>query len=328
MNELETVQTVMMTASEASVIYDQIVSGAREINRLLLRLYNEEGYKALNYENWGQCLADISKDAGIGVKALRRMHKASLMLNSGGRDILEYKEGTIRPIIDTLSDQKGFTDGHRERALELAEEFAGENKVTASIAKSAAQYVAVMSYWGGEVNDDYSLGVAANTLSARMQDGEITTETAYQLMQLMDEDAYGDPRGMEWLIASVSDISLARYLINLRANSSEAYASIEEDIKLSGHMPTKDGQVPINRATYAELVDYLNEPYRMKRYEKAVERTQTYKVVGEKAAAVAVKYWGIHREVPVDVIPESMKEERELYEALLGAGLIKYGVNT
>lgn len=319
-------QIVLMAEEEARKLHKKIVSGAKILKQDLLDMYNTEGFKALGYEYWGNYLEAVSDEAGIGKKALRRMHKSTLFLDGAGRDIDEYREGTLRPLLDTLSDEKGYSAGHRERALELAEEFAGESQVTAKVVKSAAQYVAVMGYWGGETDQEiHGAGNAANLLASRMQNGEVSTEVAYQLMKLMDETAYGSPKGMEWVIARVSDVSLARYLINLRKYSTGTYQEIEEQIGLSGTMPTVDGQVPVGAATYDDLVRYLEEPNRMKRYEKAVERSEGFKSVARKAATVMVKWYGIRTEVPREI---SGHPEGDLYKALLECGLIRYGMKT
>lgn len=324
MNDIEITSNVLLTIDEANVLHSMIVSGAKELKQNLLDMYHGEGYKVLGHEHWGDYLGVVSESAGIGRKALRRMHKSTLFLADAGRDIDEYREGTLRPLLDTLSDEKGYTAGHRERALELAEEFANGNQVTAKIAKSAAQYVAVMGYWGGETDQEiYGAGNAANLLASRMQNGEVSTEVAYQLMQLMDEDAHGSPTGMEWVIARVSDISLARYLINLRQYSAKAYEEIEEQIALSGTMPTVDGQVPIGAASYDDLVRYLDEPNKMKRYEKAVERSESYKSAAQKAANVAIKWYGIQTAVPENLVGTP---EGDMYGALLECGLIRYGM--
>lgn len=319
-------QTVVLTKEEAESLHGKIVSGAKSLGEDLLAMYEQEGYKAMGHEHWGDYLRLVSEQVGtIGVKALRRIHNTNLFLHEGGRDIDEYREGTLRPILDILSDGKGYTQGNRERALEVAEEFAGDGRVTAGIAKSAAQYVAVTGNWGGEVQEDgRGAGDAANRLAQRMVGGEISTDFAFQIKQLTQSDAYGDPRGMEWLLVELGDVSLARFLINLKKNGAKAYEELADEAVATGHFPTKNGQVPVADATYADVTNWLDEPYRQQRYEKAVERTETFKVAAKAAAAMVIKYWGIHQEVPDSLT--DMKEEAALYQALLNAGLIKYGM--
>jgi hypothetical protein len=309
-------QEVLLTIEEATELDRQIEDGVSTLQQDLLTMYNGEGYKVLGYPHWGAYLDSVSERAGMGVKALRRWHKTSLLLEGAGVEIGELREGTVRPIIDTLSDRKRFHSGDREQALELAIDLAGGKveKVTGPIAQNAAWYIAVVE----TTPDD------GEVLVERLKNGEVTPGDAYHINRMMVQQ---EASGMSHILGELSDPDLARYLVNLRQHGPEAYDELEETLVATGYLPTRtDEQIPVNQATLSDVVAYLDEPGRLRRHEKAVERTQAYKEVAILAARMVVDYWGIHREVPAAL--SNTKTEAELYGLLIELGFIKYGMKT
>jgi len=307
-------QVAMLTLKEAELLDEEIVGGASKLQYRLLEMYNGEGWKVLGYKNWGDYLGSVSDRAGIGTKALRRWHKSAMLVDGAGMDVGDIKEGTVRAIIDTLSDRKGFTSIDREGALELAIEFAGgdTDNLTGNIAQNAAWYVAVTK----------TAPDAGSAIVDRLRQGEITPHDAHLINYIMLDD---EATGMEHILSELSDPDLARYLVNLRQHSKAAYEELEETLVATGHLPTRtDEQIPVARATYSDVVAYLDEPGRLRRHEKAIERTQAYKEVATLAAKLAIDYWGIHREVP-DTL-RGREVESKMYQLLLDLGFIKYGV--
>jgi hypothetical protein len=301
-----------LTLEEAEDIDKQIVGGTKELQRLLLRMYYGDGFKLLGYPYWGNYLDSVSERAGVGRKALYRWHKASLLINDGGFDLGDFREGTVRPIIDTLSDRRGFSEDDRIDALDLAVEFSGGNipAVTAPTAQTAAWYVAVSK----------TAPVNGQRIVERMRNGEVTPKDAHLINHIMLDK---ESEGMEYILAELSDSDLAKFLVNLRRNGGSTWTDIKETVELSGHIPTSDGQVPIGSATYDDIVGYLNEPQRQKRYEKAVEKTAAFKKAAQLAAKMLSEYWGIHNSVPKSL--DGLETEKELYALLLDLGMIRYG---
>lgn len=302
----------LMTLEEAQILDQRIVTNSINLLRDLLNMYHGEGYGQLGHPDWGSYLETVSDRAGVKAKALRRWTKAALLEDGSGHELGTFSEGTIRPIIDTLSTRKGFTDYDREAALELAIEFVdGEQKdVTGVITQAAAYYIATTS----------NTPEAGTELVERLKSGEITASAAYTISGIMKDDAAA---GIEHILAQTNDPDLAGFMVGLKSNEIYKWEDIQETIELSGCIPTDNGQVPIGQATRDHLVDYLNAPQKMKRYEMAVERSEALKEVAKLAADVFTRYWGIHPEVPENM--GSMQTESELYQLLIDLGYIKYG---
>lgn len=309
---VESKQHVVLTLQEAQDLDARIVTSSQKLRGDLLDMYNGEGYKALGHEYWGDYLNTVADRTDVKAKALRRWTKAALLEDGTGLELGTFSEGTIRPIIDTLSDRKGFDSDDREAALDLALELSNGiyEAVTAKTARAAAFYVYT----------EASTPAAGNDLVDRLKSGEITSEAAYTIAGIMQDD---DAKGIEHILAHTSDPDLAGLMVGLRRNEPDKWADIQDTIEMSGYVPTDNGQVHINEATRGDLIDHLNEPQRMKRYEKAVERTEALKRVAELAAKLAIDYWGIHPEVPDNL--KSMPSESELYQLLLDLRYIKYG---
>lgn len=304
---------ITMTLDEALALDKEIVEGAEKLRERLLRMYDGRGYEVMGFPSFRQYLTDLGNRVKYDPKALRRIHKAALLEEGSGKEIGTFKEGSIRPIIDTLSDNKGFTQADRNQALELAIEFAGgdEDNVTGAIAQTAAHYIEV----------EKLTPVGLERLPERMKHGEVTTEAAHKLCHLMLGER---AKGIEHIIAECSDYTLAQTLIKLKSSNGDTWSELQETIERTGCLPSTNGnQIPIGEAVNSNLIDHLNEPMRMVRYEKAVDRTEKLQNVAKLAAQMIVEYWGVHEEVPESL--GDHKTEAELYSALLELGYIRYG---
>lgn len=302
-----------MTLDEALALDKEIVDGAEKLRERLLKMYDGRGYEVMGFPSFRQYLTDLGDRIKYDPKALRRIHKAALLEEGSGKDIGTFKEGSIRPIIDTLSDNKGFTQADRNQALDLAIEFAGgdEDKLTSSVAQTAAYYVEV----------EKLTPVGLERLPERMKHGEVTTEAAHRLCHLMLGER---AKGIEDIIAECSDYELAQTLIKLRSSNGDTWTELEGTIRGTGCLPSTNGnQIPIGNATNGNLIDHLNEPMRMVRYEKAVDRTEKLASIAKLAAQMITEYWGVHEEVPEAL--EGQETESALYAALLELGYIRYG---
>jgi len=309
----ETEEVATLTLQEAKKLDTIIIESAKILQETMLEMDLGKGWKALGYKDWGAYLAHVAEDgAGIGVKALRRVHKSTLLTSGAGIEPGVVKESSVRPIIDTLSDRKGFTEDDRQQAYALAIEHADGDvsRVTAKVAQSAAWYVAVTQTTPSDTS-----------LVERLRDGQISPKDAFTIATMVRTKA---AEGVEHLLLGTSDPELAAMLLNLRLQESPQFIDLQETMESTGYMPSSNGeQIKVEDATSADLVRYLNEPQRQKRYEKAVERTEALQLVAQVAGSLCAKYWGIHPEVPENIT--GLPIESELYQLLLDLGFIRYG---
>jgi hypothetical protein len=309
----ETEKLSTITIEEAEQLDTIIIGSAKILQEKMLEMDKSGGYKLLGYLDWGAYLQHVAEDgAGIGVKALRRVHKSALLTSGAGIEAGIIKESSVRPIIDTLSDRKGYTEDDRQQAFDLAIEHADGDaqQVTAKIAQSAAWYVAVTDTTPSDTS-----------LVERMRSGQISPGDAFKISLLSQSQA---AEGIEHLLLATGDPELAAMLLNLKLSGSSQFADLQESMESSGYLPSANGkQVKVEDATVTHLVDYLNEPQKQKRYEKAVEKTEALRLVAQVAGSLCAKYWGIHPEVPENL--KGLPIESELYQLLLDLGYIRYG---
>jgi hypothetical protein len=302
-----------MSLEEAQQITNQIIEKVTDVRELLVRMEVENGWASMGYDSWDAYLQELGRVTKAGSKYLRRVGNAGLLEADTGHDIGTFKEGTVRPINETLSDSKGFSHENRAVALELAIEVAGgEERLTGPIAQQAAWQVAVIEKTPEQ----------GEALVVRMRDGFLASGQAFELMQLM-RSTRGLP--IAHIIAEVSDPKLARTMINLNSSNGELWADVKESIEQTGYMPTKDGQIIIDGASNDMLIDYLNEPARMQRHADVVGEAEAYRKVAFAAASLMVEYYG----ASVDELPEVLLldeqvfgKEKELYKLCQQAGLI------
>jgi len=312
---------VQMSLSRARQLDTLIIDKTEGIQAHLVEIYTELGWATLGFHSWDAYLQDLGERTPWGSKYLRRMNNAALLEAGSGYDLGTFKEGTLRPINDTLSDAKGFCNKDREEALELALELAGKTEaITGVVAQAAAWYIVV------------SKRTPANghRLVERMKEGAVSPKIANELCQIIRASK---AIGVEHILAEVSSTRLAETLLNLHSTNGEQWPGLKETIERSGMMPTgTDGQVPISEATNNHLISYLNAPLKMQRYEKVVERLELLHNISEAAASLMIKYYG----VVTDELPEALalsknagshvlEPECALYELLQKAGMIRHG---
>lgn len=303
-----------MSVAEAESIHQQIIDRVQDVRNLLVKMEVEAGWASLGYDSWEAYLKELGRVTRAGSKYLRRIGNAGLLEADTGHDIGTFREGVVRPINETLSDYKGFDHEARAEALELAIELAGStDDLTGPIAQQAAWQVAVAR----------KTPPAGDKLVLRMQHGFTSIETAYAICQIIRSTA---ARGIEPILAELTDVELAKSMVNLHSTNGEGWQDVRETIERSGgYMPTRNGQVLISRATNKQLIDYLNEPSRMQRHDAIVEESEMFRRIGRAAANLMISYYG----VSAHGLPEALllddkmfEKERELYELCQSAGLI------
>lgn len=303
-----------LTMEEAKQIDDEIVSSVGNLRGLLVDMYQRHGWHALGFTSWEEYLQDLAPRANIGTKYLRRIQGTALLEAGTDHELGTFKEGTLRPIIDTLSDQKGFTVEDRAAALELAIELAGgEDDVTGKVTQTAAWYMAV----------EKMTPLAGSRLVERMKHGEVSANVASELCQIM-RGSKAD--GAEQIIAELSDAQLARVILNVKSTNGEAWKEIRETATLSGTIPSSSGQVALSDASAKDLVGFLNEPNRQKRQEKASEKSELMLNIAKAAARLMIHYYGVCEDCLPDALSTDTKlfdREVELYRLLQQADMIR-----
>jgi len=306
-----------LSVPEAEKLDGDIVAHADSLRELLVEMYERSGWAALGFDSWQTYLKDVSARAGVGSKQLRKIHNVARLEASAGFDLGSFREGSIRPIIDGLSNAKGYTDEDRVSALELAVELAGDTTyVTGSIAQAAASYIIV----------EKSTPSDGRRLVSRMKHGEIPPMVAAEICEIMNTNA---AQGLGSILAEVSYAKLAAMLVSVRQTGGDIWEDLKTTITHSGTIPTGDErQVATSAATPSDLIEYLNAPTRLKRYEKAVERTQLLTEVAKTAAKVMIEYYGVVGEPVSETLGLNKLEfvnEIKLYSLLLSGGFIRHG---
>jgi hypothetical protein len=115
--------TIMMTRDQARKCVEQINSLAGEIGKLLLDLYEREGWKALGYKNWRECATDEFKQSQSRLYELLDAAKVERNIS----DMSEMPRLTKR-VVDQLKD---LPPGQQKEVYEAAAETAPNGKVTA-----------------------------------------------------------------------------------------------------------------------------------------------------------------------------------------------------
>jgi hypothetical protein len=310
------IELIPLSVVEAEKLDSDIVKYADGLRERLLKMYEGSGWAALGFISWQAYLKDVSVRAGVGPKQLRKIHNVARLEAGAGYDLGSFKEGSIRPIIDGLSSAKGFDESDRITALELAIELAGDmDSVTALVSRAAASYVVV----------EKTTPKLGRRLVTRMRYGEVSPRMAGEICTIMKSK---EARGLEPILAEVSHTKLAVALVNARKAGGDTWLDLEETIMLSGMVPTGDErQVPIDQATSDDLIGYLNAPARMKRYEKAIERTQLLTEIAKAAAKVMIEYHGLVSYPVSQTLGLNEKEfadEIKLYELLLLGNFIRH----
>jgi hypothetical protein len=305
-----------MDLDEAVKADHGIVHHATNLRQLLITMYERSGWATLGFASWDKYLEDVAPRAGLGNKYLRKIHNVARLESGTGHDLGTFKEGTLRPIVDTLSGSKGFTETDRKQALELAIELAGsEEELTNKTTQAASWFVYV----------ERKTPRAGYRLVERMRSGEVSPKVANEINHVMQASK---SEGIEHILAEVSDSSLAHGLANVYSTNGEVWQELGETIELSGTMPTgSEKQVPVGKATSGDLQEFLSAPGKLKRYEKVVERNELLKDIANAAAKMMIEYYGVSKEeLPkaFELDDEGIFEtEKTLYVLLQKAGLIR-----
>ena len=127
MNSPHDIATTMMTAEEARKRVTQINSMVNNIRALVLDFHDREGWKALGYENWAEC---VQKEFSIGQSHVYRLFEAAKIearINENspiGENEPAIPESHLRPLT-------AVPEVDQPIVYKLAKETAPEGKLTA-----------------------------------------------------------------------------------------------------------------------------------------------------------------------------------------------------
>lgn len=265
-----------LTKEVASDLHTRIISVAEDLRSLLWKMYTRDGWRVLGFESWHQYLVNLGEAVDYTHQTLRKITDTAALEVESNLPIGTFKEGAMRPIRDILSERKGYPSMTRVKAVDLAVELAGEtDKVTEIHARTAAMTISVM--FDGPPR-----------LAERLERSEITAASAYEIAEIVSDES---PE-VVFLMSEVSDPELAKAVTTISHESPEAWARIVDEVIATGYLPAYDGRhIPLGRATKQDLLDFLNEDNRARRYEEAVDADQLRRVVCRAARDYMLEYW-------------------------------------
>lgn len=211
-----------MTADEARSVVRRINHHLSSARDLLLDLYQREGWRALGYGSWEEC---VKEEFGKSRSYLYRQLAAGRLEKALSLPVGDSPESHMRPLIEILDD-----DADRERAYFSA---TNNGSVTAESFRKAAWETWVLSNMKGSV------------IAARLEAGEVGAKQAFLIGKMCQNGSN--------VIQMCNDPELARALLEVKENRKALWEEIDRTLCI----PTIDGQIPLPDATYANLRAYL-----------------------------------------------------------------------
>lgn len=132
------VQSLMMTKAEARSIVDQIKSHAESMRKLIYDLHQREGWKALGYESWRECVVTEFEQAQRTLYQQLNAAQVEEVLRHGA--IGEIPERQLRP----LSPLRDRPDQLRE-AWSTANERTGGNPTGRDVQQAVDEVIGMQS---------------------------------------------------------------------------------------------------------------------------------------------------------------------------------------
>lgn len=214
-----------MTREEAEGTVEKIRSHLHRARQLLLDLYEREGWRALGYDTFANCIeAEFTKSRSYVYREI-----AAAQLESGlDREIGEMPESHARVVIGILGDDE---QGKRE-AVALAE---------------TQPHPTAQDYTRASLETWVRRNVPHYYVCDRMDTGELSPRAAYEIGQIILEEK-NNVEG-KLVIENVSDPQLARDLIILQSE----YPSMWHELLGTGSIPYGGESVPLKDATYTML---------------------------------------------------------------------------
>lgn len=216
--------TAAMTAGEARECVSAIRDHLHRARQLLLDLYEREGWRALGYSSFAECIeVEFKKSRSYLYREL-----AAGRLESGlDMDVGTLPESHARAVLEVMGDDE---DGAAQVVVELGD----------SPGLTAKDYAREAKIVWVERNVGYY------PIYEHMRDGEVSVNDAYRIGRLM-ESADNEEA---WLVLShTTDPQLADDLLALQVE----YPSMWHEVLSSGSIPYDGESVALEDATYTML---------------------------------------------------------------------------
>ena len=216
-----------MTDEEARAAVDAIKAHVRQARALLLDLYEREGWRALGYGTWEEC---VTSEFGRSRSYMYRQLAAAKLELEVGSEVGNHPESHLRAISETLDEDDQMQEAY-SRAVASGATTAAEFKRTA------------MEVW---LVDNLPEG---NTLLERAKLGIVPVYDAYRIGKMMAEVSADESA----VLSFCTDADLAEMLLNVKV----ALPELWQEIVATGSLPGVDENVPIGEASARTLKAYL-----------------------------------------------------------------------
>ena len=224
--------TIVMTKEEAESCVRQIRDTSHKMRELLLDLYDRDGWKALGYESFTDCIKQ--EFAGGMAYMYRQLAAASMEKRLPIGEIGDNKESHLRPLLTILDN-----DPMRMDAWYLAHAMSSDP--TAKVYEGAAYSVLMLG-----MEDELP------TLVTRMQAGIVSPQSAYAISKIASGE--GVPDELKHVCSYITDPALAPMLRSICYNNTDTW----QEILATGYIPSATGdQIPIAEANAQSLKSYL-----------------------------------------------------------------------
>ena len=225
-----------MGVGEARSLTSLIRTNVASIREHLLAIYIRRGWESLDYRSWGAYLEGEFPDTSTSY--LRRQTHAGLLEADLSSELIgKHKESHLRPISETLGDDKGA------RALAYYLTMDRTDNPTALDFQRSSWEVYVTLY-------------GQQAIQARLSSGELSAKAAHDLTKLSEQ--HKGKEDLLFLAAIVSDPELIPLLDRIRSSGptpSETYWEVYHSLAIPGYPEP----IPIERATAANLLAWLDE---------------------------------------------------------------------
>ena len=247
----QTTTEIMMTEEEARTCVEQINQNLANVRALLLELHEREGWRALGYDSWSQCVQAEFGDRHRSY-LYRQLDAARIEAGSDRIGVGDLPESHLRVIASAL---RGDNEGAKlavGRALD-------EGAETADDFKRAAQEVWVERHLPRQ-----------STLRARCRAGTVSVYDAYHIGGLMDSlDA--DERQTLMVLDQCTDTELAAMLLRVKDDKPDLWDEIVATVSI----PTPGENTPLAHATGSTL-DALLDIESAEARARHIERNRDY----------------------------------------------------
>lgn len=217
----------MMTETEARECLNKIRESLTSARVELVRLYDLEGWKALGYDSWREC---VTEEFGASASYLYRQLASARLERTLALEPGTHRESHLRPLIDILDN-----DHDREMAYAIA--MSRGDDLSATDFRAAACWLYVQRH-------------APSAMRRRMETGSLSPINAYSILST----AASSPPELSRVLLECVDIELVPMLRNMYYENTDTWQEIEATMCIPG----VEEQIPLSKATAPSLRAWLD----------------------------------------------------------------------